>query len=200
MATKLDICNEALDFCGADIIADLTDQNVRAQACSRSYPLALGEILEAHPWPFAKKQVALVAATAPDFDWNYAYTLPADYLTMIKLNGILFEGQPSGWFEIQSGLLMTDESAANVQYIGNAPDETLFPPLFVIALARLLASKICTPLRQDGASLMGGLVAQYKLDLSAARMKTANENRLPWRDPAYDSQFVRSRWYQRRAP
>lgn len=198
MATQIEICNLALDMVGAEPIVLITDDNVRAQALNRNYTLALREVLRARDWGFAVARVSLDATTAPAFGWDFAFTLPADFITITQLNGILYEGEPGDWFALEGGLLLTNSEFADIVYISSTFAEATFDALFVPAFATLLASRIATPLRQDGGTAMMNLLALYRDALARAAVKNANERKLPYTSPASDSTFVRSRWFQRR--
>lgn len=198
MATQIQICNLALDMVGAESIVGIADVNPRAEGCNRNYDLALLEIMRSRQWGFLTKRISLTAATAPAFGWDAAFTLPVDYVGIVQLNGILYEGQPGDWFAIESGLLLTDEDTADIVYIGSDAQPAVFDSLFVPAFATLLASRIATPLRQDGGSASAQLLQLYRQALSTAGTRNANEQKAPYRMPAADSSFVRSRWLQRR--
>jgi hypothetical protein len=198
MATQNQICNLALDMVGAEPIVDIADANPRAEACSRNYDMALLQIMRTRQWGFLTKRVTLTAATAPPFGWDFAYTLPTDYVGIVQLNGIIYEGQPGDWFVINSGQLLTDEETADVVYLGSDALPATFDALFVSAFATLLASRIATPLRQDGGSASVQLTQLYRQSLTEAATRNGNEQKAPYRMPAADSMFVRSRWFQRR--
>lgn len=198
MATQLDICNLALDMVGAEPIVTIADDNVRAQALTRNYQMALREVLRSRDWGFAVLRASLVVAAPPAFGWDFAFTLPTDFVTITQMNGVLYEGEPGDWFALENGLLLTDAEFADIVYISSAGLETTFDALFVPAFATLLASRIATPLRQDGGTAMMNLLQLYRGSLATAAVKNANERKLPYTSPASDSTFVRSRWFQRR--
>lgn len=196
--TQLQVCNLACDLVGAEPIVALTDVNPRTEACNRNYPLALAEVLRLRDWGFAGAIATLDQGDPPAFGWLYSYPLPADFVSVTKLNGDVFLGDPSGWFEIRGVNLLTNETTADLEYISFPADATYFDPLFLTALGTLLASRIATPLRQDGGDMMIRLLQVYTQALSRAGMRNANERKAVPRDPAQESQFVRSRWWQRR--
>jgi hypothetical protein len=198
MANQNQICNLALDMVGAEPIVDISDANPRAEACNRNYDIALLQVMRSRQWGFLTKRVSLVAATAPPFGWDVAYTLPVDYVGILQLNGIVYEGQPGDWFAINSGQLLTDEDVADIVYIGSDAQPEVFDALFVPAFATLLASRIAPALRQDGGSSSAQLLQLYRQSLSEAGTRNANEQKAPYRMPAADSMFVRSRWLQGR--
>ena len=144
MATKVSICNLALRSVGAQRITALTDANEAARVLNDIYDLIRDEVLTAHPWNFASKRASLVAEDdAPEFDYDTAYALPTDCLRVIRME------ETDADFKIEAGLLLTDESTANILYIAKITDESKFSPFFVTTLAVRLASEIAYPLTND---------------------------------------------------
>lgn len=115
--TKLDLFNDALDMVGQKPIDSVDDVSVRAEVCSRNFDQALGEILRVHEWSFVKQRATLTETTAPLFGWDHAFTLPADFLTLVKLNGVDVANEPGDFYELEFGVLLTDSETAEIQYI-----------------------------------------------------------------------------------
>jgi hypothetical protein len=194
--TKVDICNAALDTIGATPIAAIADANLRAEACNRNYDLAVKEALRSHAWNFAKDRATLTIGTAPSFEWASSFALPADYVTLLQLNGVSFPAEPGDFFEIEGTNLLTDETTAEIQYIKVPADPSKFDALFVAALTYLLASKIAPALRQDGVGASVNLLQLYDRAVTKAKMRDANEHRAARPDPALESRFVQSRFFR----
>jgi hypothetical protein len=114
--------------------------------------------------------------------WNFAYALPDDFQLLVTLNdhtapGWSWCGEGQADYEIMGLTLYCNESQAVIQYVQNQPDTTRFDSLFTDCVAWLLASKISTPLRQDGGQMEMSLLAGYKEALKQARTKNAGERR-----------------------
>lgn len=193
MATETSICNSALAKLGCPQIVALTDASKHAQFCTQFYATTRDEVLAAHRWNFAMKRATLVATTAPAFEWTYAYTLPTDCLRVIQLNGYETT-ETRGEFSVEAGLLLTDESPAKIRYIAQITTASLFPTLFVEALATKLAANLAGPL--TGSQTMAGeFMQQYEVITGPrARMCDAFES-APKRKPAWSqSDLVASRF------
>lgn len=219
-AAQLLVCNQALDLLGEDPILSLTEANPRAEAANRNFGQSLVRVLREAYWNFAKYRVALVAAANPSFGWAKAFTLPADFITLFQLNGIV-RGQPGDFYELEGGLLLTDETTADIQYIrkptaaGPWDIEDMLAvadPNFVDLLALLLAAKMAPTLRKDavesvkkdgtqvlrkdGTQEAVRLMGLYAQALTGAKMKDANERKNVRYDPASESRFVGSRYWR----
>lgn len=164
MASVVDICNTALSHLGDEagvISISPPDGTVQAAHCGRFYPIARDAVLQAFPWTFATRRAVLaeLANPSPD-DWVYAYALPNGCLRpLAALNpgtpavnlwaGESDTGSYSYIVESAEGgglVLYTNTQAAVLRYIGLVTDTTKFPPLVVLAMARLLAAYLAGPI------------------------------------------------------
>lgn len=67
MPSAVTICNLALAHLGDSATVSSIDPpegSAQAEHCARFYPVALGLLLEAHPWNFATKRSRLRAAVS----------------------------------------------------------------------------------------------------------------------------------------
>lgn len=190
--TQITVCNQALDMISSAPIAAISDANVRAEVCSRAFSQAVDRVLRDFPWDFAKKRVALVAATAV-MGWTYAYTLPTDFIALRQLNDIELPDQPGDYYEIQGTLLLTEEATANIKYIRRPVASTAWDiaamlavsdPEFVDLLATLLAARIAPTLRADGTSEAIKFLQLYEQHLEALKAKESDERKSVRYDPA----------------
>ena len=157
--------------------------------------------------------------TAPGAPWSYSYSLPADFIAMVNLNGNSCWGGwgwGSGWgggwggigwgggygsgqsaqgspHEIYGRLLYTNDAQANIIYIQYQTDTTVYDSLFTECLVLKLASMIATGLRKDDAALAGRMSGMYEAKLPEARTKNAGEDKLRRYNPVASSRFIRSR-------
>ena len=205
MSSEVDLCNLALSHLGdeAEVIAiDPPDGTIQAAHCARFYPFARGVLLEAFPWSFATKRIALGVVTNPfEEDWSYAYALPS---TCIRPLSALSPGTPerylstdadSGSFpyvveaaEDGSSIMYTNVETAYLRYIDLIADSTKFTPGFAMALSRLLASYLAGPVlkgkegRAEAANQMKLFVAEFgkaaAADANRGR-RNAYESRVP---------------------
>lgn len=156
MASETDICNLALmDIGVSDGIANLaTEESKAARVCRRLYEATRDHALQEFPWSFATRRVALALLTTdPPTNWAYAYRFPSD---CIQPQGLVVSGTRTPRatqkipFEVagdSSGrVIYTDLVDAELLYTARIEDTTLFEPMFVTALAALLASRIAMPM------------------------------------------------------
>lgn len=175
MASDVDISNTALSHLGARAqVAAISppDGSVEAGYCARFYPIARRELIESHNWSFAKKRVALAEVTNVSTVWGYAYALPADCITPLRVLQLkylsyaqlelpptlyvsdydlmrfdrMFTERGSADFEVEDGVLFTNEPEAVLLYKRDVTDASKFTPTFVTALGMLLASYLAGPI------------------------------------------------------
>lgn len=174
MASDIDICNLALSYLGNDTVVTAlvpADGTLEADLCARFYPVARDAVLGSHAWSFATKRTTLALLDIGDElppTWLYAYALPNLCLSPIS---VLFPSAaqiPVAEFDTQglpaapsdndtqpfvvetisddSQVLLTNVTDAVVRYIGFVANTTKFTPLFIVAVARLLASMLAGPI------------------------------------------------------
>lgn len=168
MASAIDVCNTALAHLGSDVLIssiDPPDGSTEAGYCKRFYPIARKEMIEQFTWPFATKRATLAQVTNPSKVWYYAYALPSDCLRPVRVLSMaqerwfsleaertglpitsLFDDNKSALFEVEDGVLLTNEPQAVLLYLRDVVDTTRFTPTFVSALSYLLASYLSGPL------------------------------------------------------
>jgi len=172
----------------------LTEENPRAEACNRNYYEVLREVEESSFWNFLKRGGTL-ARIAPQpgnlFGWRYAYGLPVDLLRVIQVNGEVFTGQPSGWWEIQNKQIYANADAVALEYTVYDTDASKFGSQFASAVATLLAARIAGPLTQDNGERAGQfLQLYYNTVLPKARRFDGSQTRPPVYNAAFESRWV----------
>jgi hypothetical protein len=204
MASAIDICNLALGHLGdTATVASLDPPEGSAQAehCARFYPIARDALLEMHPWGFATKRAQLAQLGTAWPEWDYAYALPADALSIIAVlppeasddysYGALGYVPKTFSCEIDADgakVIYTDQETAVVRYIGHQADTTKFSPLFTMALSWHLASMLAGPIikGEAGAAETKRCLAMLQTYLSKATTSDANqrkvtpEHNVPW--------------------
>jgi len=83
--SKTDICNLALGRIGAKRVteAQITADpctDVTATLCNLHYEQTRDALLRSYWWRFAGARAKIETHSIPDFEWNYGYILPADFL------------------------------------------------------------------------------------------------------------------------
>lgn len=197
MASEVDICNLALARLGDNATVasiDPPEGSAQAEHCARFYAVARDSLLEMHAWKFATRRVLLAKLTVESWDWSFAYAEPAGAL---KLLGVLSatasnddETQP---YEAESAangaaIILTNQEGASLRFVARVTDTTKFSPLFVDALAWLLASYLAGPvLKGDaGAAMAKACLQSFMLAFSNARVSDANQRKVrPEHTPAW---------------
>lgn len=155
MTSVVEIYNMALGNIGhSDPVAATDEQSKPARVCSQWYATCRDEILKEVEWPFATGFKAPSKLTnVPSQDWVLAYDYPQDALKAryIELghrrvhpyDRIPFDiaAQPSG-----RKMILCDYEQITLCYTKRIEDPQAFPPLFVGALAALLAYRISMPM------------------------------------------------------
>jgi hypothetical protein len=183
------ICNLALSRVGekANVVSiNPTDGTELSEACARFYPLALGAVLEAHPWSFATKRVTLAQRQGYISDpWLYAFSAPDDFARTIDVRGA--SGYPytmrPGYSKPRftrieyameadaAGLVfLANEEQVMLRYVVNNPKPVFFPFVFVDALAWRLAGDLAGELIKSdtGYKLSNSIEQNYIAALTRA--------------------------------
>ena len=175
MASKVEICNRALQKLGAERITSLTEDSVNARACNVAYePVKLSE-LRAHPWNFAIKRAQLPAsATPPEFGRPNSFPLPSDF---VRLMPPYPEANTNDLdWQIEGKQIYTFDSAPlNVRYIYNVTDPNEMDVLFREALATKIALELCEEFTQSP-SKKADIKDDYKNIIREARRTNGIEN------------------------
>lgn len=188
------ICNLALGKLGSERIQSLTDEKQAARFCNLFYEQTRDEVLRSHQWNFATARATLSElADAPAFGWENQFALPSDCLRVLQLNGYE-QNEQRDLYEIEGRNLMTDEDAAEVKYTARVTDANQFDPLFIAALATLLAAKLCVPL--TGARAQAAeLLKEYEGFIAGlAKSMDARESRPKRKAPWVESDLVNARY------
>lgn len=201
MASIVDICNMALSHLGSDaVVASISppDGSVEAGHCARFYPLARREALEAAKWTWSKTRQPLAQVTNPSEVWTYAYTMPSDcsspmrvlqraavadfvawpygsmLLTVDEL--ALWTERGSADFEVEGGVLMTHEPDAVLLYTRDVTDTTKFSSTFLTYLSYLLGAYLSGPIIKGQDGMKTALAMRKIADqvLASASMDDAN--------------------------
>jgi len=171
MATNVQICNLALRGIGAKTIValDSSDTSKESQVCQDIFAMLLDEVLDDHPWNFAKVWVALAedaGYTFIDDIYEYAYQMPSGFIRMSKTEDRDLQ------YEIRGEYICSNEEDMEIEYIQRMDDPAKYPSHFVRALASRLRPELSASIKTkfDPASL---LRIYYELDLPRAMASDA---------------------------
>ncbi len=202
MADVLYIANAALDLVGQSQILSIDDNTPAAKKAKLHVYQVVREVLKLGKWKCAKKQAVLAQLAGDDvpaFGWDFAYSMPGDYLRMVLFNG----NDPSDpanvvvpEFDIYGLKLMTDKPAVDVSYIcdlSSAPNNIgLMDPVLVELCGIKLAQKMAWSFQQ-AVTLKQALEQEYQLKRRAALASDAQETRNRLVNPTTQSQWLRNR-------
>lgn len=143
MATEVSICSNALILIGEEEITSLSEETREAQLCNALYGTTRDTLLQSHPWRFSLGQASLARLSAtPEYDYKYAYQLPADMLRLIDV-----EANAIKW-DIFENRIYTDATEVKVIYQFR-PGPEKFPAYFVNALQLQMATALAVSLSED---------------------------------------------------
>lgn len=167
--SEVDICKRALIKVHAPLITSLTQDTEEAIQCNILYPQVRDEVLRAHFWNFAIKQATLQKLSeTPDFEFNYKYALPSDYIRILRLR------YRNDKYKIKSGELHTDRDGSQIEYVAKITDTTKFDPMFVTCLSLKLAAELSYSLA-GSADRAAQLQNEYELALKKAKRADGQE-------------------------
>ena len=185
MTPTVDVCNLALAHIGqaATISAvDPPEGSVYAELCAHMYPLAMGVLLEVHPWSFATvtEQLTPLVETRPG--WLACYAEPAACLRIWNLSDTP-NGEPID-YERQAGnpspvLICTNTAQAFVRYTRASPVPQIMPPLFKTALSYHLAALLAGPVikGEAGMNVAKAMLQFAQMHAQRAAVSDANQQR-----------------------
>lgn len=169
---KTTICSLAQSHLGGRPFTDVdTDTAPNAAIARLWFDSARQEFLRSHSWNFATTRTTLSAlSSAPAFEFQYQYQLPANCIKVISLEDI--EAQ----FVVENGLLLADPiaynytdgltttqtsaSAINVKYVFDNTDYNSWTSDAVNAFSFLLASYMAQDI--NGPDAGGGKNAELR--------------------------------------
>jgi len=176
--TRIDICNQALKNVGeTKAIQSLTEDSAAARLCLRYYPVASRTLLESFAWQFATKTQTLVqvANSRADLDWQYAYRLPSNFLSVVGLGpdaaGAVVRDEIE--HSIEGSVLYCNLSAVTLRYTSASPDPADYSQHYTNALAHQLAAEIAPALAQGD---KGAALAQAQMQLANYYTDLAKEH------------------------
>ena len=117
------------------------------------------------------------ANTSPDYEWDYQYELPSDYLRLIKVYEDDGTDGAEYRYKIEGTRILTNYDTMNINYVYRVTDPTLFSDMFSEVLILRLALKLVIPLKgavQD--AFFAGIAEELKIREAHARVVDGQEN------------------------
>lgn len=170
MATKVEICNRALQHLGAKSITSLTEDSRNARSMNLAYePIKLAE-LRKHPWSFAIKRVQLAAsATAPTFSRSTSFPLPSDYIRILNPDPE-YNFNDLDWQIEGRNIITNDQAPLDLRYVYDVTDPNEMDVLFREVLAVKLAEATCEEITQSNQKKESLMVMYRDLIADAKRV------------------------------
>lgn len=168
----LDIANRALAKLGLREITSITADEESARVINTIYEGVLNFELSIYAWAFALKRASINADNdAPAFEYNFQYSLPADFLRLESIYNVPENMRDA--YSIENGKILTNISGPlQIVYLSSTLNQSAWPPYFIEAVACRLAYEICERLKQDP-SRKNTLMQEYQLVIGAAKRSNA---------------------------
>jgi hypothetical protein len=192
LTTEAQLCNIALLRVGErQTIDSLEETTEAARSCKALYAPARDACLAELWWTFATQRAVLAETTEERDGWTYAYAMPSDCLAPRYVYAGIRNPAPEVRIRFASELndagdgflILGDFEAADCPLIYTARIEnvTLFPPVFVDALAWRLASDLALGLTvkpQVGLAMRQGYQAALNRAM-ASDLRIGQDDTLP---------------------
>ena len=182
MASIVDICNEAMDLLGANIITSLTENSKEARLCNRRFETVRDAVLRSHPWNIAITRASLAKdSDAPAFGFASQFTLPTDpyCLRVISFWNSSVDNEVAAYdsnvmFKIEGRKVLSNEGSCSITYIARVTDTEQYDSLLSSAIAHKLASEVAYAVTGSN-SVSQAMQGLYELRLREAKSVDAME-------------------------
>ena len=148
MATRVEICNQALGILGVENnLSSLDEDSSSARAFRNSYSSIRAQLFDAYDWKFASAIVSLSLAAAPtEPPWGFRYAFPQACLRVREIQRKDAEDivpYEESYSPIDGArTILTDKAEAVCRYTFLVENERLYPPLFRQALSYKLVLRV----------------------------------------------------------
>lgn len=174
MASKVEICNRALQKLGAKRIVSIDEDSRNARSCNIAYDPVRKALLRSHPWSCAIARASLAAdSTAPSWGRANAFQLPANFIRLVD-NYPEQRSNSKDWIIEGKKILTNDSAPLNIRYVYDLDDPNIMDALYREAFAAQLAWELCEEITQS-TSKKQELSADVRQILAEARRANAIE-------------------------
>lgn len=143
MATDISICSNALLKLGAPAISSFTDATQIAGICANLWPGTRDAVLRSHPWNCATKRVILAPESAtPAWGYAYQFVIPPDCLRILEIEDVVD-------YRIESGRILTDETAINLKYIWRNTEPSTYDAALVDVMTQRMSAELAYPITKS---------------------------------------------------
>lgn len=164
MASKINICNIALQKVGANRITSLDDGTAEANFCSTVYDQIVEEVISEGAWSAAIRRASLAQTTnTPAFEYTYEYQLPVDprCISVVEINACLASEVP---YVIEGDKLLCNETSAQIKYTVFLTSSSSYGVFLTSAIVARLAWELSYNFTGN-ASLVADYEQRYMLQL-----------------------------------
>lgn len=176
MPGETDLANVALLLIGQTTITNRTDGSPTANTIDDIFDEVRDDLLRSHPWNFATKRQKLArSSTAPAFEFDFAYPLPADWIRTISVHNndaghgtLLYRMEYIG----TQRAIVASADEIFLRYVYQVTDPNLMAPDFRRAFELALARDLAVPIASSN-TLQEQLSAQFIRKIAQARSSDA---------------------------
>ncbi len=152
--TLISCMSAALVLAGEKPLNSVTDPRYGAQVVASLTDMIYENELQCNPWRFSCKKAALSQLNyTPVNEWQYAWQIPTDCLSMIGFWGV----GPDKLYEIYGNVIYTNitsgpSNTGAAQLIAEyqfKPDPSTLPSYFTLLLTLAIAKHICKPITES---------------------------------------------------
>lgn len=144
MASKVDICNSAMNMLGASNIVSLTEDSKNARLLNQRFDFVRDAVFRGHAWNcLINRQQLNQSSTTPTYQYSYAYPLPTDPYCLRILDfhtGSYSSNEVDIDWKVEGREILTDQATVYIKYIGRVTDPNEYDTLLIETIAARLAS------------------------------------------------------------
>ena len=180
--TKTDIANRALSILTSGTITDIGDTlDEKARTINAIFDIAAREVIREHRWNCCIKRAELTAndpgpTKVGYFGYQNSYTLPADCLRFLDLNGEPYRPKAE-FMDINGRELLTNAAEARIRYVADMTadaDVAVWDVSLAAAVSVKIAMLVGRRITKDAMSYED-LYQLYQRELDTARRLDAME-------------------------
>lgn len=184
--SDVSIASSALIKLGQEPITDLSADQKSSRLCNARFAMIRNSVLESYEWGVATKTIELAAVSdvVIDFDWAYAFDLPADYMKMQRGEDLFDD------YEVFSGNLYADVNPFKIKYTWKNTNSGSYTYCLAECIAWRLAADLAYSLTNSQPTAEA-MLKGYELELKNARYSDSHK-KTP--QPLVAEDFIRSRF------
>ena len=185
-SSEITIASNALQLLGSDPINSF-NEGKHAKMAGRLWPQVRDFLLRKYSGPCVRKRVVLAPeAEAPEFDWDYSFLLPGDWIRTLQVGQ---RGERLS-FEATGRKILCDSSTLNLVYVWANTDPAQWDSALCDAACSEMAARMAYPVTQS-ASLSELKRTEADRALREAKSLAGQDNEPEeWGDsPFYDARF-----------